>query len=255
VGALPPKVDFVQKNPQLFIKSVRIRKRAGAPEPGVWFDSTVLTLNQDLVALIGRKGSGKSALADVVGVLGDTPNERYFSFLSDQRFRLPKDNKASSFEAQLEWVQDTDAPEWRALSDHHSSSSVPRVKYLPQRYFEELCNDHVKGDDSLLQGELRTVIFSHISAEERDGAESLDELIGLRTDLIEREAAELRAKLKGVNERIIQLTEHVGHAAQERARKSVRLALIALRALREKKPEVPPPPQVDGEAAKAAEVC
>lgn len=252
VGALPPKVDFVQKNPQLFIKSVLVRKRAGAPEPGVWFDSTTLPLSQDLVALIGRKGSGKSALADVIGVLGDTPNERYFSFLSDQRFRLPKDNKASSFEAQLEWVQDTKQPEWRQLSESRSSSSVPRVKYLPQRYFEELCNDHVKGDDSLLQGELRTVIFSHIPVDERDGADSLDELIGLRTDIIEREAASIQANLKAANARIIQLIEQVDQAAQDRARESVRLSLVGLHALREKKPNVPPAPQADDEPAKAA---
>lgn len=252
VGALPPKVDFVQKNPQLFIKSVHVRKRAGAPEPGVWFDSATLALSQDLVALIGRKGSGKSALADVIGVLGDTPNERYFSFLSDQRFRLPKDNKASSFEAQLEWVQDTKHPEWRALSQNRSSSSLPRVKYLPQRYFEELCNDHVKGDDSLLQGELRTVIFSHIPVEERDGADSLDELIRLRTDVIERESSGLQASLKTINARIIQVIEQVDQAARDRARESVRLALVGLRALHEKKPTVPPPPQADDETAKVA---
>lgn len=252
VGALPPKVDFVQKNPQLFIKTVQVRKRAGAPEPGAWFDSTTLPLNQDLVALIGRKGSGKSALADVIGVLGDTPNERYFSFLSDQRFRLAKDNKASSFEAQLEWVQDTKQPEWRALSENRSSSSVPRVKYLPQRYFEELCNDHVKGDDSLLQGELRTVIFSHIPVDERDGADSLDELIGLRTDVIEQEASNLQSTLKTTNARIILLTEQVDQAAQDRARESVRLSLVGLRALRDKKPKVPPAPQADDEPAKAA---
>jgi ABC-type lipoprotein export system ATPase subunit len=252
VGTLPPKVDFVQKNPQLFIKAVNVRKRVGAPEPGAWFDSTALPLSQDLVALIGRKGSGKSALADVIGVLGDTPNERYFSFLSDQRFRLAKDNKASSFEAQLEWVQDTKQPQWRPLSENRSSSSVPRVKYLPQRYFEELCNDHVKGDDSLLQGELRAVIFSHIPVDERDGADSLDELIGLRTDVIEREASGLQSSLKATNARIIQLIEQVDRAAQGRARESVRLSLIGLRALREKKPKVPPAPQADDELAKAA---
>ncbi|CAN7150449.1 TrlF family AAA-like ATPase [Acidovorax delafieldii] len=252
VGLLPPKLDFVQKHPQLFIKSVHVRKRAGAPEPGIWFDSTTLPLSHDLVALIGRKGSGKSALADVIGVLGDTPNERYFSFLSDQRFRLAKDNKASSFEAQLEWVQDTKQPEWRSLSDNRSASSVPRVKYLPQRYFEELCNDHVKGDDSLLQSELRTVIFSHIPVDERDGAVSLDELIRLRTDIVEREASGLQASLKTTNARIIQLIEQVDQAAQDRARESVRLSLVGLRALRAKKPQVHPAPQADDEPTKAA---
>lgn len=252
VGVLPPKVDFVQKNPQLFIQAVHIRKRVGAPEPGVWFDSTTLPLSQDLVALIGRKGSGKSALADVIGVLGDTPNERYFSFLSEQRFRLAKDNKASSFEAQLQWVQDTKPPEWRSLSENRSSSSVPRVKYLPQRYFEELCNDHVKGDDSLLQGELRTVIFSHIPVDERDGSDSLDELIALRTAVIEREASGLLANLKSTNARIILLSEYVDQAARDRARESVRLSLVGLRALLDKKPKVPPAPNADDEPAKAA---
>jgi ABC-type lipoprotein export system ATPase subunit len=252
VGVLPPKVDFVQKNPQLFIKKVHVRKRAGAPEPGAWFDSTTLPLNQDLVALIGRKGNGKSALADVIGILGDTPNERYFSFLHPQRFRLPKDNKAASFEAQIEWVQDTKEPEWRTLSESKSGSSVPRVKYLPQRYFEELCNDHVKGDDGLLQGELRTVIFSHIRTDERDGTDSLDELIALRTDVIEQEASNFQSNLKATNARIILLTEQVDRAAEDRARESVRLSLVGLKALRDKKPKVPPAPQADDEPAKAA---
>lgn len=252
VGALPPKVDFVQKNPQLFIKTVQVRKRAGAPELGTWFDNTTLPLNQDLVALIGRKGSGKSALADVVGVLGDTPNERYFSFLSPQRFRLQKDNKADSFEAQLVWVQDSKAPEWRSLSESRSSSSVPRVKYLPQRYFEELCNDHVKGDDKLLQGELRSVIFSHIPVIERDGANSLDELIALRTDVIEREALGIQADLKATNARIIQLIEQVDQAATDRAREAVRLSLVGLHALHDKRPAVPKAPHADDEPSKLA---
>lgn len=251
IGAIPPKVDFVEKNPHLFIKSVKVRKPAVAPEPGAWFNGTDLPLNQDLVALIGRKGSGKSALADVIGMLGDTPNDRYFSFLSEQRFRLPKDNKASSFEAQLVWVKDSKAPEWRPLSESRSNSSVPRVKYLPQRYFEELCNDHVKGDDSLLQGELRTVIFSHIPVEEREGSESLDELIRIRTEVIEREAAALQTSLKALNARLIELTEQVDSSAQARAREAVKLSLVGLRALREKQPKVPPAPQTDDEAAKA----
>lgn len=252
VGALPPKVDFVEKNPQLFIKNVHVRKRAGAPEPGAWFDKTTIPLNTDLVALIGRKGSGKSALADVIGVLGDTPNEKYFSFLSDQRFRLAKDNKASSFEAQLEWIRDSKEPEWRTLSDSRSRSALPRVKYLPQSYFEELCNDHVKGDDSLLQGELRAVIFSHIPVTDRDGASSLDELIAFRTDVIAREAAAIRGVLEATNARIIQLVEQVNQPAQDRARESVRLSLVGLRALRDKKPAVPPAPQVNDEPAKVA---
>lgn len=251
IGTRPPKLDFVDKNPHLFLKTIRVRKKTGAPEPGAWFDPTELPLNQDLVALVGRKGSGKSALADVIGMLGDTPNGRYFSFLSDQRFRLSKDNKASSFEAQLEWVQDTKEPEWRTLSEARLNSSVARVKYLPQRYFEELCNDHVRGDDSLLQAELRAVIFSHIPSDERKGAATLEELIRLRTDIISSETTNLQTSLKTLNARILELASQVDPAAKLRAREELKLSLLALRALHEKKPAEPVEPQSDNTAALA----
>jgi len=251
IGTQPPKLDFVDKNPHLFLNTIRVRKKPGAPEPGDWFDPTELPLNHDLVALVGRKGSGKSALADVIGMLGDTPNGRYFSFLSDQRFRLPKDNKASSFEAQLEWVQDTKEPEWRGLSEARLSSSVARVKYLPQRYFEELCNDHVRGDDSLLQSELRTVIFSHIPSDGRKGAATLEELIRLRTDIISSETIDLQKSLTTLNARILELTNQVDPAAKLRAREELKLSLLALRSLYEKKPAEPVEPQSDNAAALA----
>lgn len=249
IGPQPPKLDFVDKNPHLFLKTIRVRKKSGAPEPGDWFHPTELPLNQDLVALVGRKGSGKSALADVIGMLGDTPNGKYFSFLSEKRFRLPKDNKASSFEAQIEWVLDTKDPEWRTLSEDRLNSAVARVKYLPQRYFEELCNDHVRGDDSLLQSELREVIFSHIPSDERKDASSLEELIRKRTEVVTTEASTLQKSLTDINSRIIELSGQVDPSAKVRAREELKLSLLSLRALRDKKPKDPVEPKSDDQVA------
>ncbi len=251
IGARPPKLEFVEKHPHLFLKAIRIRKKPEAPEPGDWFHETELPLNQDLVALVGRKGSGKSALADVIGMLGDTPNEKYFSFLSEKRFRLPRDNKSSSFEAQLQWVQDAKEPEWRTLSTSRPNSAVPRVKYLPQRYFEELCNDHVRGDDTLLQGELRSVIFSHIPTDARERAATLEELIRKRTDVITAEAVQLQQSLTALNARILELTDQVDASAQQRAREELRLSLLSLRALIQARPSEPAEPQSDNAVANA----
>ena len=71
VGDTPDKVAKVRTSPTKYIKSIRIKKIADSTLAEPWFDCS-LPLNQDMVAIIGNKGSGKSALSDTLGLLGDT---------------------------------------------------------------------------------------------------------------------------------------------------------------------------------------
>lgn len=246
IGPKPPKVEFVAQNPHLFIDKIELRKAEGAKEAAPWFEDQQVAFNPDLVALIGRKGSGKSALADILGWIGNTPIDRYFSFLHDTRFKFSKDNKAKSFEARLAWNSDKAPATWRSL-DSPREPSVARVRYLPQRYFEELCNDHVKGDDQLLQDELQAVIFSHISQHARQGMTSFGALIARRTENIEAELERLRSELKGVNHTILTLSEEVSADSRRKLVERVRLAVAQLRALRDTEPPKPEAPKAGGE--------
>ncbi|WP_338938791.1 TrlF family AAA-like ATPase [Paraburkholderia sp. 22B1P] len=245
IGLEPPKLTFVNQNPHLFVNGVQISKLAGAKEAGKWFDGTNLEFNEDLVAIIGRKGSGKSALADVIGYLGDTPNSRYFSFLSDKRFRLPRDNKAASFEGRLTWATGAPPGENRGLADGAIPGAVERVKYLPQRYFEELCNDHVEGKDDLLQKELQKVIFSHLSPGEREDARSLDELIETRSELVRERLARNRAEIARLNGRIVLLSERASDERATQLRHEMDLLIEKLRVLKQHEPQVSPAPKSD----------
>lgn len=246
IGTKPPKVEFIAQNPHLFIDKIELRKVDGAREAAPWFADQQVALNPDLVALIGRKGSGKSALADILGWMGNTPIDRYFSFLHETRFKFSKDNKAKSFEGRLVWNSDTTPASWRSL-DSPREPSVARVRYLPQRYFEELCNDHVKGDDQLLQDELQAVIFSHISQSARQGMTSFGALIARRTENIEAELERLRSELKGVNHAILTLSEEVSAESRRKLVERVRLATAQLRALRGTEPPKPEAPKAGGE--------
>lgn len=69
VGTLPPSLERVQSRPTRVVKSLSIKKRAAASLSEKWFDCS-LELNPELIAIIGNKGNGKSALADVLGLLG-----------------------------------------------------------------------------------------------------------------------------------------------------------------------------------------
>ena len=77
VGSEPPKVTDVKKRPQRYIRSIEIRKLRGAPLLEEWFNCSI-QFNPGLVAIIGNKGSGKSALADIVALGGKQPAGKQF---------------------------------------------------------------------------------------------------------------------------------------------------------------------------------
>ena len=84
-----------------------------------------MPLSHDLVAIIGNKGSGKSAMADIAALAGDTKNFKSFSFLKDTRFRNPRNKLAQHFLGALGWHDGTESE--RSLDQDPSETSVERV--------------------------------------------------------------------------------------------------------------------------------
>lgn len=123
-----------------------------------WFENLNISLNHSLVAVIGNKGNGKSAIADTIGLIGNTPNYDYFSFLHKKKFRRKKPtNKSEHFEGKLIWSDNSSAES--LLSKDPPNSSIEKVKYIPQGFLEKLCNEEVED----FEYELREVIFSHLN--------------------------------------------------------------------------------------------
>ena len=100
IGSIPTSLQRASSRPTKVVDSVEITKTPGAMILEEWFNCS-LPLNAELVAIIGNKGNGKSALADVLGLLGNTPRHQSFGFLKEDRFRDPKNNKAQHFQASL----------------------------------------------------------------------------------------------------------------------------------------------------------
>ncbi len=174
LGATPPKLTDIANNPTRYIDQIKV---AGG---GAWFDDEI-ALSPGLNAVIGKKGSGKSALVDIIALCGKSNIEtRDYSFLTNTKFRK-NHTIAKKYEGTLHWasaeqvVMDLDSEVDRAVDPE-------RVKYLPQSFVEEICNEH--GVSPLFQNEINKVIFSYVPDEKRLGALSLDELIRIRADAI-----------------------------------------------------------------------
>jgi hypothetical protein len=180
IGRLPPKMDEVRSNPTRYISQARIHRSGDAENGDVWFDCDI-PLNFDMVAIIGNKDTGKSALADVLALAGNTHcDSKYLSFLTKDRFCERNGRIAKQFEVELHWADGTKSV--TSLNAKPDPNNVELVKYIPQTYLEKVCTETEPGQQSDFQRELRKVIFSHIGDADGLGKESLDELIEYKTE-------------------------------------------------------------------------
>ncbi|WP_127137594.1 TrlF family AAA-like ATPase [Flagellimonas oceanensis] len=200
IGATPEVQLRVRNNPTLYIKEIIIDQVEGYNgSKGIWFKQQVVRPSKELTAIIGNKGKGKSAITDIIGLLGNSHNFEYFSFLNNKKFR--KNGLARNFEAKLIWENGHST--LLNLNDEVDSDLEEKVKYLPQRYFEELCNEIENNEN--FKKEINQVVFTHLDETERLGQPTFEDFIELKKESAEAAIEGLRQKLSEINEELINL--------------------------------------------------
>ena len=202
IGDEPDLLKRVRANQTKFIKSLSVKKVTGATVDDVWFDNFHIELNSALVAIIGNKGGGKSAITDIIGLCGNTHQEpTNFSFLQKDKFRKPKPfNLSERFEATLLWEDGTTVI--KKLNENPDKILAERVKYIPQNFLERLCAN-VESDE--FEKELKQIIYSHTPADKRLGKSSLDELINYKSSLVNSEISQIQTDISNLNLEIVTL--------------------------------------------------
>lgn len=207
IGEIPPKLQVIESNKTYYIDSIEVSKNGNKAGVGQWLHGCDIPLNPDLVAIIGNKGSGKSALADVIATLGHSQQSKHFSFLQDKRFLGKTGEPARQFTGTLTWRDAS--TESRPLNERPSEEKAELVRYIPQGYFEELCNEHVSGKSNAFEKELRAVIFSHTSEEMRLGALDFDQLTEQQEQALRNRLGEYRKDLTSINASIVRIEEQL----------------------------------------------
>jgi predicted ATPase len=203
IGRIPPKMDEVRNNKTRYLSHIHVRRTADADTADIWFDCKI-PLNFDMVAIIGNKGSGKSALADVLALAGNTHcDPKYLSFLTKDRFCERNGRIAKQFEVETVWENGTSTV--KSLNAKCDLNDIEQVRYIPQTYLEKVCTETEPGQKSEFQQELRKVIFSHIADPDRLGKESLDELIEYKTEELTGQLSGNRQEITRVNADLVRL--------------------------------------------------
>ena len=252
-GDKPSLLVRRETDPTHFVSGVEIRPTVKGYHPSPAFDVQI-PINSGFVAIVGNKGSGKSALLDSISLAGNSRAEPQFTFLSDQRFRNPRNNKAPHYQVQLV-MTDGEVVGPMRLSSSVDLDAPERLRYLPQSLLETLCNKEPGSPDDAFESELRSIIFSYVPEHQRLGCQSLDDLISRRGEALDHEIEHRRTELSEVNRSIADL--------EDRSRPSRVTTLMANLAAVERQlgnhdgarpPEpVAPEPRVDPEVIEAAQ--
>nr|WP_315428125.1 hypothetical protein [uncultured Albidiferax sp.] len=250
IGDVPPKKAFVDANGRLFMDRLQISTKAGVKTEEKWFSGTDLKLNPDLVAIIGNKGSGKSGLAEVLALAGNSKAHDFFTFLVDNRFKSGSGHRAGAFEAKLTW---RNGDVGQATLDQQAKADQPeRVKYISQTYFEELCNDHITGKSDRFSTEIRKVLFSHLDQADRGSYQNLDEYLAAKEQPAQERIEGHRQALRKANVQLAELERQSGAAHENELKEKLASKKLELGDLQAKKPaEVLKPADADAAAPTA----
>ena len=140
-----------------------------------WMNPSTVPLNSGLIAVIGARGSGKTALADLVAAGGLAVSAR----LNPRSFVVRAKEYLVDSRSVLSWENSEKTGNDLKHIDLEELLDTPRVQYLSQQFVENLCSAEGLAD-SLVE-EIERVIFSTYPVEEREGANSFKELYAIRS--------------------------------------------------------------------------
>lgn len=246
IGEVPADIMRVRGNKTKYLRSLRIEKVTSSNSPDEeWFNNEI-EFNHGLVAVIGNKGNGKSALVDIIALLCEYHRKDFFSFLGETKFRNPKSNKARDFVGHITWENDVSVT--RSLDDI-ATSDGGKIRYIPQQFFERICNETEIRRESEFDSEMKTVIFSHVQSQDRLGFGSLSEIIHYRTKEINETISDLRAQLGSINDEIANIEDQLTPGNRAALEHQLSAKEMELEAHEKSVPTVIEPPVSDSERA------
>jgi ABC-type lipoprotein export system ATPase subunit len=256
IGAEPEIERRVRGNKTRYIESLHIDCIKGylPDQHGAWFCSEVIVLNKELVAIIGNKGSGKSAVTDIIGLLGNSHNqmskglsagksEELFSFLNKEKFL--KGGCARHFQGTLNWYEGE--PDLKLLDAQVATHLPEKVEYLPQKYLERICANIA---DDEFRATLNEVIFRYVKQQDHYGKTNLDDLIKYRTQQAEEDIAQRKQDLRQANTAVVTVEKKLTEDYRKELEQKIKLKNEDLEAHTTARPEDKPNPEAaDGTAS------
>lgn len=192
-----------------------------------WAATPTIALNHGLVAILGARGSGKTALADVIAAGCDAITEAGWNADEDisPSFLVRARALIGNAEVKLTWGGGNTITRAFDGSDSNGPLTYPRARYLSQQFVEDLCSS--KGASDGLIREIERVIFEAHTEDQREGAMNFAELLESKTMRFRQSRQREDEAIASISERIAEELEKEGVVAALSTQVAQKKGLIA----------------------------
>lgn len=154
-----------------------------------WIETPEVPINAGLVAVIGARGSGKTALVEMIAAGSNSVDK-----LQAKKSLLARAREFISTEVStVGWGVGDPTYSPLDMDQMPDEPDAPRVRYLSQQFVDQLCSSDGLADELL--SEIERVIFLAHPADDRYGASSFSELRETTTAAIRRAKDRYKATL------------------------------------------------------------
>ena len=184
-----------------------------------WFETTPQLLNDGLVVIVGEKGAGKTALAELIALTGgdfEAKAEDPGSFVRKALKATKQITKTiEGCTVTIHW-KDGSSDSIAITRDFENYMPSGKVRYLSQSFIEKKCHPNYADE---LQKEVENVIFQHIPIEDRMGQTTFFDLKRLKTRGIEVKKTQCKQSLEELNQEIYTLETEIKSVEEKKQEK------------------------------------
>ena len=157
------RVYIGEEKPSLKIERNKIIKSITIFNSKQWFEDKPILLNEELVSIIGGKGTGKTAILDLIAYATGSYKSYEEDEMKSKSFLRKAFKELKETRIKVEW--DEEGSDEITITDKlEEADKEGKVRYLPQDFTDQLCSEIGKGE---LEKQIENVIFQKIPSENR----------------------------------------------------------------------------------------
>lgn len=202
----PEERIYIGEEPPQKIEKDKIIKSLTISNSNQWFeDNKPIPLNEGLVSIIGGKGTGKTAVLDLIAYATKSYRCYEKEEIKSKSFLRKAYKELKNMKIKVEWAEG-DSDEIIIADKLEETVNGGKVRYLPQDFIDQLCSEIGKSD---LEEQIENVIFQKIPPEDkanftnfRDYKENQLVVINDKKNRVIKQIQEINLKIYEYNELI-----------------------------------------------------